>query len=254
LSGHSEFKLKSIKNYWLNQTPKENIDYSAIRYLVYDATYFHKDGCLLNLMNALDQRIIAHTYFRKESFRDAYAWFIDLRQLGLNPEFITTDGERSTMRAMRLVWPKVRLQRCLYHLHHEGMRWLRSHPKTMAGRDLRSILAGLSSIKTFEEKEAFIRSYSGWISRYRDFVLSLPRSEIAFKDLKRTITLINNALPDMFHYLEDGHIHPTTNALESFHSRLKSDYRRHRGLTKEHRIKYINWYCFFENRKNSNTN
>jgi hypothetical protein len=60
LSGYSEFTLNSIKNYWLERVPEEHTDFSKVRYMVYDATYFHKDGCLLNLMNAQDQKIIAH--------------------------------------------------------------------------------------------------------------------------------------------------------------------------------------------------
>jgi hypothetical protein len=73
---------------------------------------------------------------------------------------------------------------------------------------------------------------------------------IAFKDLRRAMALINNALPDMFYFLDNENIHSTTNALESFHSRQKSDYQRHRGLTKEHRIQYIQWYCYFKNGAN----
>ena len=62
-----------------------------------------------------------------------------------------------------------------------------------------------------------------------------------------------HALPDMFYYLEDQQVHATTNALEGFHSRLKLDYRRHRGLPKEHRISYLNWYCYFKNQAIINT-
>jgi len=72
---------------------------------------------------------------------------------------------------------------------------------------------------------------------------------VASKDLRRTMVLVNNALPDMFYYLEDNLVPATTNVLEGFHSRLKADYRRHRGLTKEHRIQYIHWYCYFENKR-----
>ena len=171
--------------------------------MVYDATYFHKDGCLINLMNALDQKII-HLYVKKESFKEAYPWFMSLRQQGLNPSFITTDGERSILRAIELVWPEAKLQRCLYHLQHEGMRWLRTYPKTEAGKVLRDILSRLSQIKTLEEREAFIGEYDAWVSRYKDFVLLLPRTTVASKDLRRTMVLINNALPDMFYYLEDN--------------------------------------------------
>jgi transposase-like protein len=215
--------------------------------MVYDATYFHKDGCLLNLMNAQNQKIIAHTYVQKESFKDAFPWFMTLRSQGLKPLFITTDGERSIMRAMRIVWPQAKLQRCLYHLQHEGMRWLRTYPKTEAGKKLRTILSKLSGIKTIAERDAFISDYKAWINYYGDFVLQLPKATIASKDLKRTMALIDHALPDMFYYLENQCIHATTNALEGFHSRLKADYRRHRGLIREHRIQYLNWYCYYEN-------
>ncbi len=132
------------------------------------------------------------------------------------------------------------------------MRWLKSYPKTEAGKELRAILSRLSYIKTLSERDAFIQAYYAWLSKYSAFMASLPSNVIAFKDLKRTIVLINNALPDMFYYLEDNLVHATTNALEGFHSRLKADYRRHRGLTKERRLQYINWYCYYENMSKTN--
>lgn len=215
--------------------------------MVYDATYFHKDGCLMNLMNALDQKIIAHRYVQKESFKEAYPWFMRLQQQGLNPHFITTDGEQSILRAMRWVWPQAHLQRCLYHLQHEGMRWLRSYPKTEAGQKLRALLSRLSRIRVIVERDTFLESYAAWLREYDTYVQSLPRTTMAYKDLQRTIVLINNALPDMFYFLEDKHVHSTTNALEGFHSRLKADYRRHNGMNKYHKIGYIHWYCYFKN-------
>jgi transposase-like protein len=218
-----------------------------VEYVIYDATYFHKDGCLLNLMNAVDQKIIAQLYVNKESFRDAYVWFISLKHQGLSPEFITTDGERSITRAIKLVWPDVKLQRCLYHIQHEGLRWLRTYPKTEAGKALRAILSRLSQIKTVEERDEFIDTYYSWVIKYKSFVVSLPRKTIAFRDLRRTMVLVNNALPDMFYFLVNKNVQATTNALESFHSRLKSDYQRHRGLTREHKIQYIRWYCYYKN-------
>ena len=253
LSGYSKAKLNSIKNYWLGQRPKEKIDYTAVRYLVYDATYFHRDGCLLNLMDAKNQKIISYIYTHKESFNEACPWFMNLKNQGLNPLFITTDGEQSIMRAMKLVWPTARLQRCLYHLQHESMRWLRTYPKTKAGKILRSILSRLCSIQTLNERDDFIHLYQSWMVNYKSYVLSLPREEVAFKDIKRTMVLINNALPDMFYFLEDRSVHVTTNALEGFHSRLKADYQRHRGLSREHKIQYIGWYCYFENVSKTNS-
>jgi hypothetical protein len=67
------------------------------------------------------------------------------------------------------------------------MSWLRSYPKTEAGKELRTILLKLSGIKSVSERDAFIEAYGTWLNRYRDFILSLPRNVIAFKDLNRTI-------------------------------------------------------------------
>ena len=204
-------------------------------------------------MNAVDQKLISNIYTKKEGYKNVHEWFSRLSQKGLDPPYITMDGERSVIRAINEIWPQTQIQRCLYHIQREGMRWLRTYPKTQAGKDLRCLLKTICRINSIEERDEFIASYTIWIDRYKDFVLSLPRTEVAFKDLKRTMTLIYHALPDMFHYLTDKNIPKTTNTLESFYSRLKSDYRQHRGLTEQHKVSYLNWYCYFKNKKFSNT-
>lgn len=201
-------------------------------------------------MDAKEQKIISNIYASKEGFKSVYPWLEKLKKRGLKPRYITTDGERSVMRAIGTVWPKAKIQRCLYHIQREGMRWLRTYPKTPAGIELRFILRTLCSIRTVKERNKFIKTYEAWVNKYKVFVKSLPVTNIAFKDLKRTMVLINNAIPDMFYYLKDPNVLPTTNVLESFYSRLKADYRRHRGLTQIHKISYLKWYCYF---KNSNT-
>jgi len=247
LSGYSKSKLHRIKDYWLNIEPEDVIDFSKCKYLIYDGTYFHKNGCFISLMDAVDQRLISNIYEKKEGYKNVYAWFSKLNKEGLTPLYITMDGERSVIRAINEVWPQTKIQRCLYHIQREGMRWLRTYPKTQAGIDLRRLLKTLCRISSLNERNEFIASYMAWLDQYRDFVLSLPRSEVAFKDLKRTMALIYNALPDMFHYLSDENIPKTSNVLESFYSRLKADYRKHRGLTEKHKRSYLKWYCYLKN-------
>lgn len=126
---------------------------------------------------------------------------------------------------------------------------MRSRPKTEAANSLRGLLNTLCGIRTREEKELFLKTYDAWTVRYRDEVMALPRGLVAYKDLKRTISLINNAIPDISHFLDDPQVPNTTNTLESYYSRLKADYRRHRGLSKKHRISYLAWYAHFHNEK-----
>ena len=162
------------------------------------------------------------------------------------------DGELSVIRAIRKVWPEAIIQRCLYHIQMQGMSWLRTYPKTQSGKELRYLLMSLCAIRSVKERNVFIRTYKKWFTQYRDFVLLMSKTSIALNDLKRTTALINNALSDMFHYLSDANIHHTTNALESFYSRLKLAYRQHRGLSHRHKLQYLSWYCYFGNQQKIN--
>jgi transposase-like protein len=252
LSGHSISKIRRIIEYWLEKPTPEIAQFHGVRYLVLDATYFHKDGCLMSLMNACDQTILSTLYVPRESFQWALPWLSKLKERALNPHAFTTDGERNIIRAIRQTWPAVTIQRCLYHIQHEGCRWLRSYPATEAGKALRRLLLTLPQIRSVKERNAFIGHYKGWLDKHRDFVVSLSNSIKANYDLKRTISMLTNAIPNMFHYLMDPHIHTTTNALEGWHSRIKRAYRQHAGLSQRHKIQFLKWFSHYENQQKTN--
>lgn len=199
-------------------------------------------------MDSGSQKIILSDSVDKESYQTTYPRFKKIKEQGLDPSFVTMDGHRYVIRAFKEVWPKIKIQRCLYHIQREGMRWLRTYPKTEAGRELRQLLASVCDIKTVKERDEFVSRYRQWNQKHRRFVKSLPRSVVAYKDLKKTMALITHALPDMFYYLDDSRVSSTTNKLEGFFSRLKSDYQRHRGLSEANKHSYLKWYCCFHNR------
>ena len=203
-------------------------------------------------MDSISQSVIASIYCSKEGYHHVYRWLMDLKERDLNPLYVTMDGEISTMRAFYAVWPTIHIQRCLYHIQREGLRWLRTYPKTTAGKELRSLLLGLSSIKSVKDQKSFILQYKQWLRDHKHFVLSLPRNIKVNYDLRRTMTLINRALPDMFRYLMDPNIRSTSNVLESLYSRIKPAYWQHRGLTQRHKIQFLNWYCYYENQQKTN--
>ena len=205
------------------------------------------------MMDALSQKVIFNAYAGKESYYTVEPLLKSLKGRGLNPPYLTMDGHLQVMRAFRELWPEIKIQRCLCHIQREGLRWLRTFPKTQAGRELRALLMKLCEIRSFKERDIFLGIYSQWLGTYRAFVKSLPRTTVAFKDLKRTVALIQNALHDMFRYLSDPRIPATANLLESFYSRLKADFRRHRGLSEAHKQSYLRWYCYFKNQRNINT-
>ena len=208
-------------------------------------------SAILSLMKRKKQIIVYTdldgTLLDDETYSSVYPLLQRLKNKGLRPRSLTMDGHRHVIRAIRDIWPQVRLQRCLYHIQREGMRWLRTFPKTRAGKELRCLLSQLHRIKTLKNQRQFLKNFEDWTTQHHGFVKSLPRTTVAFKDLKRAVALIKNARPDMFHYLKDTGIPSTTNLLESFYSRLKADFRRHRGLSETHKKAYLKWYCYFKN-------
>ena len=252
MSGYSLSTVRRIILHWLEKPAPELGQLGNVTHVVLDGTYFHKDGCLMTLMNTCDQAILSTLYVPKESFAAALPWFTQLKDMALNPVAFTTDGERNIMRAIQQAWPTATIQRCLYHVQHEGCRWLRSYPTTEAGKALRQLLLSLSRIRSVKEQDVFITGYKRWLNRYRTFVLSLPNSIKADFDLKRTMTMLTNAMPNMFHYLMDPHIHATTNALEGWHSRIKRAYRQHAGLSQRHKIQFLKWFSYYENQQKTN--
>ncbi len=248
LSGHSPAKIKRIKQYWLSQrVPPIQCDFSKVKYLLLDGTYFKHEHCLLVLMDNTSGKVIGYKYTIRENYEIVYQLSTALKAKGLDPISITLDGHLSVIRALREVWPNVKIQRCLYHIEHQGQRWLRTYPKTQAGKALRHLLSGLAHITTQMGKEEFDRYYQYVRKEYEDFIRQLSSKTIGEKDVKKTLSLINNAYGNMWHFLGDRAIPATNNKVEGYFSELKQQYRKHKGLSKAHREAYLKWYIYYKN-------
>lgn len=234
--------------------PPENIAENLLRqskYIIFDGTYFHKDGCLVVIVDAISKIMLAYWYIDKESYHSVLPVLEHLRLAGLDPRSVTVDGHRMVIRAFKEVWPEMLIQRCLYHIKYQGMQWLRLYPKTEAGKLLKRLISTITTIHTRKDRDVFITSYADWLYKNKRNIKGLPQSSVANKDLKRSMALITNALPNMFHFVDDKNIPSSTNMLEGLFSQIKHQYMRHRGLSKKHKMSYLLWFCYFTN-QNSN--
>lgn len=250
ISKHSSAKLYRIIYYWLLKEPNLKclkIDLSQVKYLAFDGTYFHKDGCLIVLFDIINKKYLYYEYVKKENYLSVLEMCQNLKENGLNPTAITVDGHTQVIKALKEIWPNIIIQRCLFHIRLQGQMWLRKYPKTEAGKALKTILSELMNVKNNATKNIWINRYFAWQEKYHQEILLLAKTSIAATDLRRAMSLINNALPDMFHFLKDQKIASTTNVLESFFSQLKHKYRCHRGLTEQNKIAYLKWFCYYKN-------
>lgn len=249
-SKHSSSKIKRIKNYWLGIEPQEpRFVASDIRHLMIDGTYFNHDNCLIAIMNGENGIIVEHTYCQRENYDQTRKMLERLKAKGVEPVSVTLDGNTSVIRAIKVVYPNIIIQRCLVHIQRQGLSWLRKYPKSRAGKELKILFITITNIRNRREKGRFVKDLKAWEDKYGEWVLFLPSEHKVYGDLQRARSMIFHALPDMFHYLDNPNISFTTNKLEGYFSLLKTRYKGHRGMSKKHRKNYLKWYIYFNNKR-----
>jgi len=174
-----------------------------------------------------------------------------LKEAGVVCSSVTSDGGPGIIRAVRRVYPNIPHQRCVVHLQRDARRLVTQRPRLDAGKELSSLIPRLSDIKTHKDKDSWVKDFENWSRCWEGFLKrkssgftddGRPISWYTHKQLKRADALIKNAIPNLFHYLDDPNIQRTSNGLEGRFSGFKQHYRQHRGLSKKRREGYIAWY------------
>ena len=218
---------------------------SQYHHLIFDGTFIHRPLSLVAIMDANSYRIISGGYdVRESSERQLTLFFQSLKNQGLQPNSFTVDGNPQVIRAIRMIWPEIIIQRCLVHIQRQGLSWCRSSPKTVSARKLRILFLQVSHIETSRQRDQFSENFTQWEQKYGQDIQRKPGKGYVFSDIKRARSMLLKALPSMFYYLEDSRITSNTNGLEGYFSRLKGHYRQHRGLTKSKLENYFEWYLF----------
>lgn len=175
-------------------------------------------------------------------------FFLPFAQNGLCPKSATVDGNPSVIRLFTAIWPDIIVQRCLVHIQRQGLSWCRRFPKRTDAAHLRRLFQRVTYIKTKRERDRFFSDIDIWEREFGQEISLRPERGKVFSDIKRARSMLLRALPDMFYYLDDLNIPFSTNGLEGYFSRLKTNYRQHRGLSPKRRKNYFKWYFYLKNR------
>ena len=198
-------------------------------------------------MDAAEHTIVSGGYGIKEKLGELISFFEQLKEQDLKPKSFTTDGNTAILLALRTVWPTVTIQRCLVHIQRQGLMWCRAKPKRIEGQTLRKLFLTVTDIHDRISAEQFREAFFSWDRRYGRKLLAGKTNGWIVSDLIRARSLLEKALPDMFHFLANTNIPKTTNGLEGYFSRLKAKYRQHRGLGVAYRTDYFKWYLHIVN-------
>ena len=250
IGGHSIRTLKRIVGYWITKAPPViTLPLGNVKYLVADGTYLKHENCIYTATDYLTGLVAAYRYGLKENYGMAHEIFNEIKTQGCEPIAITIDGNTQVIRALRNIWPNIIIQRCLYHILRQGTSWLRRFPKDPAAKELRQISLTVMTIENDTAKEIFLSRLNEWERAYGAYVRALDSRHKVWGDLQRARSLLRHALPDMFHYLDNPNIAPTSNMQEGIFSTAKILFRNHRGVSKKNRASYFNWYFYFKNKK-----
>ena len=149
------------------------------------------------------------------------------------------DGKRG----VKAIFNDIPIQMCQFHQIQIIKRYLTSHPKIDAGKELRAITLSLPAMT----EKSFTELLNEWHNRWKDFLRERTYHEDG-KHWQYTHCRIRSAyrslktnLPNLFTYQKypELKIPNTTNSIDGYFSRLKSLLNIHRGLTKRRRYKLI---------------
>lgn len=243
----SQSTVKRVIKYWLKQTPNQSSnDFSEVKHIILDGTFLKRPRGIYAAMDSETHKLLYAAVNVRESAKDLLDFYSKLSEAGLYPEGATTDGNTAQMKQLQLIWPKIKLQRCIVHVQRQGLSWCRRNPKRTDAKHLRELLLKLTEVKTKEDSQRFIKGFYAWENRFGSGIESSPNRGWVFSDIIRARSMVIKAIPNLFHYIDNPKIARSTNALEGYFSRVKEHYRLHRGLSKRNKINYFKWYFYLK--------
>lgn len=216
--------------------------------MIIDGTWFGRKACLLVYWDAELKRVQWWRLTDGERFLEVLADLETLKQARVVCASVTSDGAPGLLSAVRSVYPNLPHQRCVTHVQRRLRSLITQRPKTAAGRELSILIPSLSLISKEEDRQLWMNFFWAWCRRWGVFLNEKSRSKdrrhwwYTHKQLRQARSLIQRALPDLFHYLSDVDIPKTSNGLEGRFSSFKQHYGQHRGLSLRRREGFIAWY------------
>lgn len=221
--------------------------------LYVDGIYLARKACVLICCS--DAHVLGWYVCRSENSR---AWEALLSRIA-QPTVVISDGGTGFRKALKKVWPKTRLQRCVFHAFCQVRRYTTTRSKSLAGAELYDLARELLHIKDSDQAIQWTVNLQSWHGKHKAFLNELTREPNGnFRStherlLKAEKSLINLIKSDtLFTYLKpfDFVCPSTNNRIEgAINAQIRAMLRNHRGMSIERRIKAVFWWCYMHTEK-----
>ena len=173
------------------------------------------------------------------------------------PEVAVSDGGDGFAKALRRTWPTAAHQRCAFHAFCQVRRYTTSRPRTQAGVELYGLARALLAVTTLKEAEGWVGLFLSWSERWDGLLAEVTRGEDGrirpaherlIKARRSLACLVGQGT--LFTHLDpgltaEGGLPSTNNRIEGgVNARIRAMLRDHRGMSVEHRLKAVFWWCY----------
>jgi len=234
--------------FWSMESLPKEVNISG-KVLIIDGKYVERNACVLV---ACTLRGVASWCFTgRETIG---SWLMYLGTLRHFPFAIVCDGGRGMLKAIKLRFPGVIIQRCQFHVMSYCLVRLTKHPENIASIELRAIVNQIAQVKTKQEFGVWLGDYLVWRKTHHDFIkektyhdtltpTGRKRWSYTHGRLHAANSHLKNSIPNLFKYLLYPQIPNTTNFVEGgINSPMQEKLRFHRGLNLQKRRVLIAHY------------
>jgi len=213
-----------------------------------DWTWISKEICLIIYYDYINKKIIRFGFYPWERYEYIKKDLIILRDdFKYNIECFVVDWSRQIKKAIEDVFPNSKIQRCLTHIHRQIKNNISNKPQSDCWKELQKII----TFDNFENKKEFINKFNSWCKKWflylKEKTKKWDKSRYTHRKLRASRSHIKNAIPDMFHFLEDKNVKRSSNALEWLNWLLKTQITKHRWLKNSRLISFISLWIYMRN-------
>jgi len=217
-------------------------EFSSVSVVIMDTTYFGRGFGVMVFKNSLDGVVLYKQYVRYETNALYLAGISEISRRGIDVQGIVCDGRQGLFG----LFGDIPMQMCQFHQIQIVLRYLTRKPKMQAAIELKKLTLKL----TKQTKEEFFNSLNNWFLQWSDYLNERSRSPTTgktyytHKRLRSAYLSLKKHLPYLFVFQNNKElsIPNTTNMLDGQFSDLKNKLRNHNGLSKVHKMKFIDGF------------
>lgn len=205
--------------------------------IIIDGYYVEYGATVLIAQNPLNQVVGWHFTYTENST----TWSEFLNSISTFPMAVVCDGQKGMLKAIKLRYPGVIIQRCQFHVIHQINLLLTKHPETEAARKLKYLVNQIILVKNRDNLRNWLISYKSWYEQYQLFLKERTYQEkltltgrhkwhYTHSHLHASHSHLKNALPNLFQYLRFPQIPNTSNRIEGgINAQIQRLIDHHRG-------------------------